>query len=783
MLERRKKDTITQDSFKPNFMKFRSALLILGLVGVTYSCQAQLKKANDAFEHHHYEEAIELFNQVIRKDLDNDLAITKMAVCYWKTNQLPEAEYWFTRAALMNDDVEVKLQYSQVLIANEKYELAVKWLEKYMAVQTDEDKLHYANQLLAWAGALSNGAFQEKDCKVQPTSFNTEDLDFAPTIHGDQVYFVTNRKGVVKKSGEYDPWTNGRFTDVYSATIGEGDVFGEAKPVTEIPLTPYHEGPICFSPDGKELYMTASDIEDNKRYYDEENNTRVKIVRLKMDAEGNWKKTAPLGIYSNQYNTAHPAISPDGQTMVFASDKPGGRGKMDLYFCKRTASGNWGEAQVFGAHINTRGNEVFPSFDPDGTLYFSSNFHAGFGGLDIFQVHLEASDWSLPENLGRPINSARDDFGITIEKEGNSGFFTSNRNTENKDDVLYFKRIYGIRIEGQVVNCASHEIIENAKIELRGKDHYRDFAFTNGEGRFSFVVQAQGDFELIASHNRFVQDGGCSGIQHCNTFGLIEGQRTEVTMALSPESAAYSALSYLCGNVKHGKYGNPLSGVDVHLVASDGEVVSIQTAGLGSFFMVASEGETYELVVSKPAFNEFRVPLEIRIEKDQCHSVEINLDPDLASIPPPITLDMKIEKGMVIELYHIYFDSNSAEVREDAVPDLETFYNLLLMHPSMRGEVMAHTDAKAGFEYNLNLSQERADNVMAYLIGRGINPNRLEAVGYGESKLINHCADGIVCSEEQHQRNRRVEFRVLDIKETVGFMSQENTRYEEDIDR
>jgi len=144
---------------------------------------------------------------------------------------------------------------------------------------------------------------------------------------------------------------------------------------------------------------------------------------------------------------------------------------------------------------------------------------------------------------------------------------------------------------------------------------------------------------------------------------------------------------------------------------------------------------------------------------------------------------MKIEKGMVIELYHIYFDSNSAEVREDAVPDLETFYNLLLMHPSMRGEVMAHTDAKAGFEYNLNLSQERADNVMAYLIGRGINPNRLEAVGYGESKLINHCADGIVCSEEQHQRNRRVEFRVLDIKETVGFMSQENTRYEEDIDR
>lgn len=245
--------------------KLKLALVVFGFMGMTFSSQAQLKKADEAFEHHHYEEAIELYNQVIRKDLDNDLAITKMAVCYWQTNQLPEAEYWFTRAALMNDDVEVKLQYSQVLIANEKYELAVKWLEKYMTVQTDETKLHYANQLLAWAGALANGAFQEKDCKVQPMPFNTEDLDFAPTLFGDKVYFVTNRKGVLKKSGEYDPWTNGRFTDVFSSVVGENDTFGEALPATDIPLTPYHEGPICFSPDGTELYMTTSDIDDNKR--------------------------------------------------------------------------------------------------------------------------------------------------------------------------------------------------------------------------------------------------------------------------------------------------------------------------------------------------------------------------------------------------------------------------------------------------------------------------------------------------------------------------------------
>ncbi|MDG1262610.1 MAG: OmpA family protein [Flavobacteriales bacterium] len=760
-------------------MLFKRILLAVGFIGTAFATQAQLKRAEQAFEHHHYEEAIELFNQAIRKDLDNDEAITKMAICYWKTNQLPEAEYWFTRAALMNDDVEVKLQYSQVLIANEKYELAVKWLDKYMAVQTNEDKLHYANQLHAWAGALANGAFQEKDCKVQPVALNSKELDFAPVHFGEKLYFITNRKGVEHKSGEYDPWTNGRFTDVFYAMVNEDGTVSEPLPSPDIPLGPYHEGPICFSPDGKELYMTTSDIDDNKRYYDDFNNTRVKVVRLRKNSDGMWKRTTDLSFYSSDYNTAHPAVSPDGKMLVYASDKPGGQGKMDLYYCKRNSTGGWGKSTPFGAHINTNGNEVFPSFDKDGTLYFSSNHHAGFGGMDIFQIQREGDNWSLPKNMGKPINSARDDFGITFGEDNNSGYFTSNRNTGNKDDVLYFKRTYGIRIEGQVIDCASQEPIENVQVELTGKDYYRDFAFTNGEGWFSFVVQSQGDFELTAFHDRFITDEGCTGTAHCNTFGLKEGQKTTLNLALSPEPAAQITASYLCGNVKHGKYGNPLSEVDVHLVAPDGEVVSIQTAGLGSFYMLASEGETYELIVNKKAFNEFRVPLEIAIADDQCHSVEVMLEPDLLSIPPPLTLDVKVEKGMILELYHIYFDSNASEVRDDATPDLETFYELLIKYPSIKGEVMAHTDSKASFDYNMQLSQERANNVMAYLVGRGIDPSRLQAVGYGETKLINHCSDGKECTEEQHQRNRRVEFRVIDVDETLDFISQEDTKYEE----
>ncbi len=144
----------------------------------------------------------------------------------------------------------------------------------------------------------------------------------------------------------------------------------------------------------------------------------------------------------------------------------------------------------------------------------------------------------------------------------------------------------------------------------------------------------------------------------------------------------------------------------------------------------------------------------------------IALNPDQLKIPEPLRLDVKVEKGLVLELYHVYFDLASAALREDALPDLETFYQLMVMHPGVRGEIMAHTDARAAADYNLDLSQRRAESVFHYLVNRGIAPERLIAKGYGETQPVNHCVDGVECTEEQHQRNRRVEFRILEVEAT-----------------
>jgi outer membrane protein OmpA-like peptidoglycan-associated protein/tetratricopeptide (TPR) repeat protein len=759
-------------------MKLR-IYIVLGFILLSVASSAQLHKANEAYEHHHYREAIAWFDKAIRKDLDNAEAITKMAICFWKTNQLPEAEYWFTRAALMNDDPEVKLKYAQVLIANKKYMKASEWLTRYMDAITNEEKIHHAHQLKTWAEALERGAFKSEDCKMIPVSINSYALDFAPVLHGYKLYFITNRRGVLHRSGEYDPWTNARFTDVFSADRLDENTFGEPARAEEFPQTPFHDGPLCFHPNGKEVYMTVSDFNERKRRFDDANNTRVKIVRFTKQDE-TWVRGEELSFVSSNYNTAHPAVSPDGRFLVFASDMKGGQGAMDLYVCERQDGGTWGTPKALGTHINSAGNEVFPYFHIDGSLYFSSNWHPGFGGMDLFRAAPDENGWGLPENLGMPLNSARDDFGICFDESGESGFLSSNRGNANEDEVLFFKYNSGITIEGMVVDCATQEPVVNTRIELRGTNYYRDYAFTDSEGRFQFTVQEQGQFDLLAEKEGYEIDEGCPGVATCSTFGLSEGESVQLQMALAKLPEEGVAQVYLCGRIMHADYGNPLKNCDVHVLSASSEVRSLKTGPSGAFHLPVREGEQYEVVVSRTAFHEFRQELTIAPTADQCHAIDILLEADRSEIPPPLTLDVEVDTGVVIELYHVYFDRNKSTLREDAIEDLDTFYDLLRQYPGMRGELMAHTDSRASAGYNLELSQKRAEAVRDYLIERGIDADRLVARGYGEQQLINHCADGVECTEEQHQRNRRVEFRVIGI-DADELKSSEGQRFSEEV--
>lgn len=758
-------------------MKTLKIYITLCFVALAILTQAQLKKANTAFMHHHYEDAIELYNQVVKRDLDNTEAITNLAFSYWKTEQYSLAEYWFTRAALMNDDPKVKMWYGQLLIANEKYSEAAKWLEKYATAETDPIASKNARQMAAYCLAIGVGMPGADDYEVLPVEFNSLDLEFCPTLYKDKLLFTSNRPEAAKRGGEDDPWTSDRFTDVFMVTRTGDKNFSKAELFASEIASPYHEGPLCFSNDGKTMYLTRSDFNEKKRKFDELRNTRLKIVEMNLDESGHWIHSKDLEFCSSEYNCSHPAVTPDGKYLLFASDMPGGYGGMDLYKCAKTAEGVWGMPMNLGQHINTQGNELFPTVHSDGSLYFSSDLHVGYGGLDLYKCEQDGDSWVVPENLGAPINSSKDDFGICIDADGESGFFSSNRNIESKDDVLFFRITSKVILEGTVVDCSTREPLPTAQLKLSGDDYYSDMAFTNEKGEFKMSLPLNSSYELLAAMQGYISTDACNSDELISTEGLNAGDRLRVTLALSPKDIIDLSEMYLCGTVRNAKYGNPIGDCEISLLnRCNGEESTATTDETGTYYLSVQKGCEYEMSTSKNKFeNLFRV--FTAQTKEDCMLLDFELTFIETEEPPLLSEDVIIRKGMVLELFHIYFDLDKYKVREDAIPDLQTLKNILDKYPSMKGEVMAHTDSRASNDYNKTLSQNRAEAARAWLISQGVSADRLTAAGYGETRLKNHCKDNVECSELEHQRNRRVEFRVTDFDNSIDNVSRESETY------
>ncbi|MFT5183644.1 MAG: outer membrane protein OmpA-like peptidoglycan-associated protein [Flavobacteriales bacterium] len=735
---------------------------------------AQIKKADEAFAHHHYEEAIELYNKVIRKDLDNANAITNLAVAYWKTDQGSLAEYWFTRAALMNDDPRVKLWYSQLLISNEKYDLASNWLDKYASAELDGQSASNARKMSAWCKSIKENGLHVDNCMVSPVSFNSPELDFAPVLVGDVLFFTSNREGATERLGEDDPWTTSRFTDVFKTQRTGKNKFGPVVPVHTFGNTSYHEGPLCFSADGMTCIMTKSDFDEKKRRFDDERNTRLKLVMSSSIDRIQWSKTVELPMNNSEYSVVHPSLSVDGQTMIFASDMPGGMGGMDLYVSKVDAQGKWGEPINVGHHVNTIGNEVFPTIGASGDLVFSSDLHVGFGGLDLYKCVQKNDKWDIPENMGAPLNSPKDDFGLCWDTEGKTGFFSSNRNVSTKDDILFFEFSANVLVEGQILDCASREPVSGAEMTLIGDDYFSDLAFSDEEGKFMFHVPAGQVFELSSKAKGYIISTACKSVATIDTQELSAGDEMRVNLALSPEKSISQSVTYACGRIINANYGNPLSGVAVELFdRCTGETINLITEEGGTFYMPVSSGCEFDLIGTKDKFHQARATFNTMFVEGECLEITVGMEIMDNVAPPLLSQDVLIRKGMVLELFHIYFDRDKSDIRDDAIPDLKTLYEILLKHPDLKGEIMAHTDSRAAHEYNIELSNRRALAAKNWLINQGIGADRLTAVGYGETMLKNHCADDFECTEEEHQRNRRVEFRVTDVGSYTDERSQE----------
>jgi outer membrane protein OmpA-like peptidoglycan-associated protein len=434
----------------------------------------------------------------------------------------------------------------------------------------------------------------------------------------------------------------------------------------------------------------------------------------------------PMPFSNAEYSDGHPAISDNGKTLIFSSDRPGGQGGLDLWMSV-LENGKWSEPQNLGADINTEGDEAFPFLDWYGKLYFASNGHPGLGGLDVLVAESSVDSWTAATNLGFPVNSSSDDFGLIWDRDHSRGVFASNREGgAGSDDLYTIERLRTI-LAGEAFDAETGERLKG--VTLRYGDQEVE---SNEEGRFEFdLVRSEGG-NISAEFDGYLPfEGDAEETGAGDRFIRLELQRGRKFegVALNDDGA-------------------PLAGTILTLMDDLGNVIA-ETEAMddGSFsFEVLNPDADREFVVvaEKDGFSDAKFEA-LEAGSGTASSMEVVL----AKVP-----DCSVFKP-------VYFDQNRHNIRDSEFLKLELVIETMREYPELRIELSSHTDSNWSHDYNDKLSAKRTYSVARWLWDHGVETDRIVEAAHGENKLTNDCEDGVDCTPAQHQANRRTEFRCL----------------------
>lgn len=540
----------------------------------------------------------------------------KMAECYRRINYTAKAVGAYQNAVRYHYPDSMAILYlAQMQHKQGDYKQAIKNYQLFLDSVPDNE--------LALNGL--EGAIQASEWKERPTHytikkqalFNARRSDFSPVLYGDEwdeIVFSSTRNQAT--GDEISGITGTKSGDFFHSKKDDKGQWSQPEILEGEVNSEFDEGACCLSPDGKTMYITRCTHDPDYPRYAE--------IFTSQRSDASWSKPQKLTITRDTLSLyAHPAVSPDGKWLYFVSDMEGGLGGLDIWKIAIGEHGLGGVENV-GAPINSPGDEMFPTFRPNGDLYFSSNGHPGMGGLDLFCAKFDEEhpyEWRTIENLKYPMNSPGDDFGMTFEGVHNRGYFSSNRGDGRGWDHIY--------------SFECPEILQTVKGWVYEKDGYE------------------------------LPDG----------------------------------LVYMVGN--------------------DGTYLKLNVKGDGSFTQVIQPDVDYIFLGTCKGYLNHKE--ELRVDTTSV-SEEYVLQFPLASLTAPVLVR------------NVLYAFDSAELLESSTTALDSLVDLLGENPNITIELSSHCDYRGRDEYNLNLSQRRAESVVKYLIAHGVAQDRLSPVGYGESR-------------------------------------------------
>ncbi|MGE0568850.1 MAG: OmpA family protein, partial [Bacteroidia bacterium] len=501
-------------------------------------------------------------------------------------------------------------------------------------------------------------------------------------------------------------------------------------------------------------------INNHKGKKGSDNQVNLKIFWRVLEGE-KWGEWQNFPFNSDDYSCGHPTLTDDGKTMYFVSNMPGTIGQSDIWVT-HLEGGNWSKPENLGQATNSEGRELFPMLFDNEILFFCSDGKVGLGGLDIFYTVPATDSYFEPQNLGYPINTTYDDFGL-IATDMKSGYFSSNRpGGAGKDDIYSFvsdRSIISTPVNFIVKDDKSMEILPGTDVTIlddSGNEIQKAKTDDKGEVKFNLVPGR--------NYKTKVAKFGYKNLE----VKLPESELANLSkdkMDLLIEKKIYG----LEGIVTEADGDKAIEQVNVTLTNAfnNKDILVFTTDKNGQFKHVYGkimEGEdlSYIVKLTKKGYITKTNAFDIMVTKDGF--VKLNERINLKMSKIKIGTDI----GKLVDLKPIYFDVGKSDIRSDAAVELDKIVALMGENTGMVIELGSHTDCRGSAKANLKLSDQRAKSSANYIISKGIRKDRIYGKGYGEKKLINKCfCEGkkvVPCSEEEHAENRRTEFKIVKIK-------------------
>lgn len=505
-------------------MKHINKIIILLVLVSSYSLTAQnkdTKKADKLFAEFEFVKAIDAYNKLVEDGKADGYVYSQLADANYNIFNTAEAERWYAKALETESSADMMYNYAQMLKANGKTDKAMSQMAAFASKYPRDDR---AKEFNANPNYLANLLGAKEKFSIEALDINTPESDFGGTLK-DGMLYITSARNKSRRTYDYNEQP---FLDIYALTENEDGTYGAADLLPRVINTKHHEGLVAFSPDGNTMYFSRESFFDN--VYQKEKGSKLKysvkhLYKAEKNEKGDWDNVQPLSINNQEYSVQHPTVNSDGTVLYFASDMPGGQGKYDIYKATINADGDVGAPENLGATVNTNGNEGFPNMSNANTLFFASDGHMGFGGLDVF-----AFDGNEVVNLGAPVNSNVDDFAFSLNEDTRKGFVSSNREGgQGSDDVYAITKLKPCftTIEGMIVDAKTNTPLSGVIATLFGADGSKlDEKESGTDGVVTFKV----DCETPVAINAVKEEYESNRVEIAPTTSESVAQ----TIALSP---------------------------------------------------------------------------------------------------------------------------------------------------------------------------------------------------------------------------------------------------------